>query len=265
MRWDRFSVDYYNLTAPPGPVATRLSRTDEMLSWKTGLVFKPRPNGSVYFGYGTSFNPSAEGLALTTATALLEPEESRSAELGTKWDFFRNRLSLNAALFRTDKLSARTTDPLTSAISLAGDQRVQGIELGASGLLTENWGIFGGYTYMESEVLNSANATEEGSALSRVPENSFNLWTTYRLPHGLTVGAGAQYVSEVDRSTTTQDQVVPGYWLYNAMASYEVNKNLTFRFNVNNVLDEAYVDRASGGHYIPGPARSFVFTAIFAF
>jgi len=263
LRWDRFAVDYYNRTATN--VVTDLSRTDETLSWQSGLVFKPRANGSIFFGYGTSFNPSAEGLSLTTATALLEPEESTNMELGTKWEFFRRRLALNAALFRTDKSNARTTDPLTSAITLAGEQRVQGVELGASGLLTENWGIFGGYAYMESEVLNSANATEEGSALARVPEHSFNIWTTYRLPFGLTLGGGAQYMGGVDRSTTTQNQVVPSYWVYNAMASYEVNKRLTLRLNVNNLLNEEYVDRVGGGHYVPGPTRSAVLTAIFAF
>ncbi|MFA6961216.1 MAG: TonB-dependent siderophore receptor [Opitutaceae bacterium] len=263
LRWDRFSVDYYNRTA--ANVVTALARTDEMLSWKTGLVFKPRPNGTIYLGYGTSFNPSAEGLSLGTSTALLEPEESTNIEIGTKWEFFRNRLALNAALFRTDKSNARSTDPLTSVVSLAGDQRVQGFELGASGMITENWGIFAGYAYMESEVLDSANATEIGSALARVPQNSFNLWTTYRLPFGLTLGAGTQYMDEVDRSTTTLNQVAPSYWLYNAMASYEVNKNLTLRLNVNNLTDEQYVDRVGGGHYIPGPSRSFILTAIFAF
>lgn len=263
VRWDRFAVDYYNRTA--ANVITDLSRTDEMFSWKTGAVFKPRPNGSLYIGYGTSFNPSAEGLTLSTASALLEPEENRSLELGTKWEFFRSRLALNAAVFRTDKTNARTTDPLTSVVSLAGDQRVQGVELGASGMLTENWGLFGGYAYMESEVLSSANASEEGSALARVPEHSFNVWTTYRLPFGLTLGGGAQYMDEVDRSTTTTNQVAPDYWLWNAMASYEVNKNLTLRLNINNVLDEEYVDRVGGGHYIPGAARSAVLTAIFVF
>lgn len=265
VRWDRFSVDYMNRTAAPALVTTNLSRTDEMFSWKGGAVFKPKPNGSVYFGYGTSFNPSAEGLSLSTATALLEPEENRTYELGTKWEFFRSRLALNAALFRTDKTNARTTDPLTSAVTLAGDQRVQGVELGASGMITENWGVTAGYAYLESEILSSANATEEGSALARVPEHSFNLWTTYRLPFGLTLGGGAQYVDEVDRSTTTTNQIAPSYLIYSAMASYEVNKNLTLRLNVNNLTDEEYVDRVGGGHYIPGPTRSFVLTAIFAF
>ena len=57
-----------------------------MVSWRAGAVYKPRPNGSVYVGFGTSFNPSAEGLALSAATVTLEPEKTRTVEVGTKWD-----------------------------------------------------------------------------------------------------------------------------------------------------------------------------------
>ena len=41
-----------------------LNRTDNMPSWRAAIVYKPLPNGSVYFAYGTSFNPSAETLSL---------------------------------------------------------------------------------------------------------------------------------------------------------------------------------------------------------
>lgn len=266
LRWDRFDVDYTSVAALPASTVTRLQRTDEMLSWKTGLVFKPRANGSLYAGYGTAFNPSAEGLTLTAVTALLEPEESRSLEIGTKWEFFGARLATSAALFRTDKINARTTTGLTGApTELAGDQRVQGIELGISGQVTEAWNLFAGYAYMESEVLDSNNATEIGSALARTPENSFNAWTTYELPFRIVLGAGAQFMDEVDRSTTTLNQITPAYWLYNAMLSYEANQVLTFRLNVNNLSDKAYVDRVGGGHFIPGPGRAIVLTAAFKF
>lgn len=268
VRWDRFSVDYHNsnpAAVAPAPTITNLDRVDEMLSWKTGVVFKPRANGTIYAGYGTSFNPSAEGLALTTATALLDPEENRSFELGTKWEFFRSRLALNAAVFRTDKTNARTTDPITSLVSLDGDQRVEGIELGASGMLTENWGLFAGYVYMDSEIRSSSNPAEVGSEVPRTPKHSFNVWTTYRLPFGLTLGGGAQYMDEVDRSSTTTNQYADSYIVWNAMASYDVTKNLTLRANVNNVFDNEYVDRVGGGHFIPGVGRTVTLTAIFAF
>jgi catecholate siderophore receptor len=275
LRWDRFDVDYYTRTAAtavPPSVETELSRTDKMLSWKAGAVFKPRPNGSIFVGYGNSFNPSAEGLALsdgtgrTPANINTAPEESRSMEIGTKWDFYNNRLSLSAALFRTDKVNARVADPTTPTVSvLDGEQRVQGIELGASGFITREWNVFAGYVYMDSEIRESSNPLEEGSRIARTPQHSFNVWTTYTLPFGLTLGGGAQYMGEVNRSTTPPITTVDSYLIYSAVASYEVNKNLTLRLNVNNITDEEYVDRVGGGHYIPGATRSFILTAIYAF
>ena len=61
------------------------------------------PIGSIYFDAGTSFNPSAESLSLSASTANLPPEKNRTYEFGTKWDFPHSRLSLRAAVFRTDK------------------------------------------------------------------------------------------------------------------------------------------------------------------
>ncbi|MCA1584550.1 MAG: TonB-dependent receptor [Acidobacteria bacterium] len=59
LRWDRFDVESRAITIDG--VVTELGRTDHMLSWRGGAVYKPRPFGSIYVGLGTSFNPSAEG------------------------------------------------------------------------------------------------------------------------------------------------------------------------------------------------------------
>jgi catecholate siderophore receptor len=106
LRWDRLSLDYETVNAA-GQTST-LERTDDMVNWRGGAVYKPRPNGSVYVGLGTSLNPSTEGLSLTAATATLDPEKSRSVEAGTKWDLFGGRLGLNTAVFNTSKTNART-------------------------------------------------------------------------------------------------------------------------------------------------------------
>ena len=66
LRFDRFQAET-EAVAVDG-VVTPFERTDNAVSWRGGAVYKPRPNGSVYVGYGTSFNPSAEGLALSAAT-----------------------------------------------------------------------------------------------------------------------------------------------------------------------------------------------------
>ena len=100
-------------------------------------MYKPVSYGSIYFDYGTSFNPSAEALALTvgpagTGTANLAPEFNRSYEVGTKWDLNNARFSLRADLFRTTKDNAREASPTNSLLYvLAGTQRVERRRTGA--------------------------------------------------------------------------------------------------------------------------------------
>lgn len=262
LRWDHFSVDYESVAV--GGAVTPFERTDEMLSWRAGVVHKPLPNGSVYASLGTSFNPSAEGntgLSLSDSTVLLEPEKSRGYELGTKWDLFDERLSLNAAIFRTEKTNARTPgiNPADPPTVLEGEQRVNGIELGVSGQVTDRWSSFFGYTYMESEILESNTAAEVGNELANTPDHSLSLWTTCRLPWGLEAGGGVQYVG--DRYTnTTNTRTAPGYWLFDAMAAWRLNERFALRLNFYNLADERYIDRVGGGHFIPGAGRSVALT-----
>lgn len=262
LRWDRFDIGFESVAVDG--VRTPFGRLDELVSWRAGIVNKPRPNGSIYVAAGTSFNPSAEagnGLTLNATTEDLEPEESRSYELGTKWDFPANRLSLTSAIFQTEKVNAKTPgiNPGDPATVLQGEQRIRGFELGLTGNITERWSTSFSYTFLKSRITKSNNAVEVGNEFANTPDHSVSLWTTYRLPRGVEVGAGGQYVGERKNSTTTV-RVAPPYTLYDAMISYPLNQLLSFRLNVNNLADERYIDRLSGGHFVPGPGRSVALT-----
>ena len=260
LRWDRFAVGYVS-TAVSG-VPTRFERTDTMTSGRAGVVYKPRPEGSVYVGYGTSFNPSAEGLSLSAANVDLEPEKTRNLEAGTKWDLFRQQLSATAAIFRTDKTNARTpgVNPGDPPTVLAGKQRVSGVEFGVSGRVRRWWTAIVNYAHMRSSIEASNTVAEVDQNLALTPEHTLSLWTTFDLPGGVGVGGGAQYMDSVFRNAVNTTSV-PSYWLINASASYAVNTHLTLRFNASNLADEPYVDRVGGGHYIPGPGRQLMVTA----
>jgi catecholate siderophore receptor len=267
LRVDRSEVDYTSTNLTNG-VVTDLHSEDSAVTWNAGAVYKPRPQGSIYAGAATSFNPSAD--AGTTGTALsdvptaannvnLEPERTFNVEVGTKWDLFNQRLSLGAALFRTEKTNARTRNLTSDPFVLEGRHRVDGIELTVAGTLAPRWTVFGGYAHMNSRIVESANPDEVDNNLALTPNNSFSLWTQYEFSWGLGVGGGAQFADNVFRNTINTLSI-PSYWLVNGMASYEINGHLTLRLNGNNLGDTAYVDRASGGHYIPGPGRSVVLT-----
>lgn len=271
-RVDVVDVDYSQTALATGDL-TRIRTSDSMVSWRGGVVYKPRPAGSIYFGYGTSFNPAVDAAATGAALSMaetaannptLEPEESRNYEVGTKWDVKRNRLSVTGAVFRTEKVNARTRNATSDPFVLAGRQTVQGVELGLTGSITERWTALASYAFMHSDIARSANAAEEGNNLALTPEATFNLWTTFSLPWDFTVGGGAQYMDTVFRNTTNTTSV-PSYWLVNTMASYKVNEGLTLRLNGQNLADIEYVDRVGGGHYIPGPRRQLILNADFSF
>jgi len=263
-RWDRFDVGTGSVAV--GGVMTPFDRTDHFLSWRAGAVYKPRSEGSIYAGYATSANPSAEGLALSAATVTLDPEHSRSVEIGTKWDLGRGRLSATAAVFRTEKTNARTPgiNPGDPPTVLAGEQVVHGTEFGVSGRLTRAWTMFGGYAFMDSTIAASNTPAETDNALALTPKHTLSLWSTYELPWHMSLGGGAQYMDAVFRNATNTARV-PSYWLFNTLASYRVNQHMTLRLNAQNLFDERYVDRVGGGHYIPGPGRQLVFGSDFHF
>lgn len=260
VRWDRFAVDYVSTAV--GGAKTVFDRTDSMTSGRAGLVYKPRPEGSIYAGFGTSFNPSAEGLSLTAANVNLEPEKTRNIEAGTKWDVLRQQLSLTAAIFRTEKTNARTPgvnagDPPTV---LAGRHRVEGFEAGVSGRIRNWWTAIVNYAHMRSTIDRSNTAAEVDQNLALTPENTLSIWSTWSAPGGIGIGAGAQYMDSVFRNAANT-AAVPSYWLLNATASYDVNTHLSLRLNGTNLADREYIDRIGGGHFVPGPGRQLFVTA----
>ena len=278
LRYDWIKGDAKNVALPAGTV-TRVDSRDKELSGRAGVVYKPAENGRVYLAYGTSFNPAAEALAstgaLTAAAADLSPEENETWELGTKWELLDNRLQLDAALFRVEKTNARET-MADGSTQLAGEQRVQGVELGATGRISQQWNVYANYTFLDSETLKAANtpdgAAREGQALANTPPRSFNLWTTYDLPAGWRLGYGARYASERNVTASTKAKL-DAYWVHNAMVGYKVNDELDLQLNVNNIFDKDYVlnvrqqvgaaARSSAIEY--GDARAAILSATYAF
>jgi len=255
----------------------KFGKTDDMFSWNTGVIYKPVPAGSFYLAYGTSFNPSSEALTLSAGTALVDPEESNTLELGTKWSVLKNRLAITAALFRTEKTNARTPDLTNTANSvLDGEQRVDGGEIGLVGQITPAWQMTASYTHLHGRVLKSnTKATagpatglevETGNELANVPANSATLWNTYQINSKWQVGAGAQFVGErYNNSNSTTRSLVDDYLVFEAMAAYQLTPKLNLRLNAYNLTNERYIGTVGGGHAIPGAARSAMLTASYQF
>ena len=260
LRWDRFDADGITTTGVP------VSRVDRMLSVRAGAVFKPLPQGAVYASYGTSLNPSLEGLSYNTANTVIDPEKTYTVEAGSKWDFFTGRMLVSGAIFRVEKQNARTPgilpgDPLQV---LEGKQRVTGLELSVEGNVTRAWQVLAGYTFLDSKTVDSNVPAEIGKELVNTPPQSFNVWTTYRLPSNFHFGGGARFV---DRrfGNTINTRFVDAYWTFDVMASYPISSHVDLKLNIYNLTDKLYFDRIGGGHIVPGPGRAAMLSTSFRF
>jgi len=304
LRAERYHVEIDSRTAAGAPTGALddFKDTDTTLGGKIGLVYKPAQNGSIYSAFGVS--------ALPPGSFLSNPDISRTGdnafpgfvegakgitsynyEVGVKWNFFNDRLSTTAAVFRTEKTDVPITgrDPGETVDSLKGygKQIVQGIEIGFAGDITEAWSIFGGLALTESERKHSAYLDEvrkraspgdygaydrtSGDELSFTPNISGNLWTTYRLPFGLTLGGGMQYVgSSYLGRPDDANRIIPNgmfgklqsYTVYNAMASYDLTENVYLRLNIDNITDEEYAASANwnGRRVVLGNPRTYMLT-----
>jgi catecholate siderophore receptor len=292
VRFDRFYTEEKSIAYPSpvmavaggpitqgAPTITYPTRLDRKPSYRAAFVYKPNSLGSVYFDYGTSFNPSAEALSLTTGpagtgTANLAPEFNRSYEFGTKWDLNNARLSVRADLFRTTKDNAREASPTNSLLYvLAGTQRVDGAEMEVNGRISDHVHLLSSYTYMHSEVVDSQYyPLAVGYPLANVPTNLFNLWATYEPIHRLTVGGGGNFVdSRTASSTVPLDPTtglikqVPSYFVLNAMGRFRLSEQLSLQVNIFNLADRNYIDEIHPAHIVPGAGTSGLFGLSFKF
>ncbi|WP_151726376.1 TonB-dependent receptor [Acinetobacter ursingii] len=262
-RWDKFETELttYKTIAATGVTTlanpTSVPSDSDYWSWNAGVTFKPTENSAIYASYATSATPvgidSSESSETAPSDAIkdLSPEKARTIEVGTKWDLFNKKLSATAAIFRTEKQNTRILIDANTTAN-AGESKVDGIELGLNGNITDKWAVSAGYTYMDSELVKAAYnvVINEGRQLTNVPRNSATLWTTYKVLPQLTVGAGAVAMDKVYGSNTAAIQKwVPGYVRYDAMVRYDVNKNINLQLNVNNVSDTRYFTKAYASHY----------------
>lgn len=289
LRLDRYDADYSARAActaalgncggqPVGTIVRNVANTsDTLFNWKLGVLFKPTANGSVYANYATSQQPPGGGTLEFSTSAnnannpVYDPQKSRTAEIGSKWNFAGDRLLLTAAVYDTRVENEVVQDPTDLQYYQTGSKRVRGIELSAVGSITQAWSVSAGFTTMDAKVLEGPAVSIDGTAvLSYTPDKAFTAWTSYVFPFGLSIGGGARYSGEMKRGrdgAVGTPAFIEDYWVFDAVASYAINDSLTLRLNANNVFDEAYVAgiNKSGYRYSPGAPRNYLLTATFRF
>ncbi len=269
LRYDDYSVEASNASGGDWT----------FLNYQVGLVYKPTPGSSVYASWATSATPptisagdqntgsgTGSGNLLTT---LLDPEETESFEIGAKANLFGDRLALSGAAFFLKRENAQIQIS-PGVFEQAGEAEVRGLELGVSGNITREWQVFGGYTWMDSELLAGAyNNVNVGDPLANTPEHSFSLFTTYRVIPSLSVGGGLYHVSDSFGGNQggagggANRVYAPAYTRVDLFASYDINETASLQLNVQNAGDEEYILRTNGVHHADvAPGRQAILTLL---
>jgi catecholate siderophore receptor len=252
-RYERFEVDFWNRRN-----GEALSRTDDLISPRAGLLYKPVEAVTFYGSYSVAALPSSgdQFSSLTTTTETLEPEKFKNYEVGAKWDVL-GRLSLAAAVYRLDRTNTTAPDPVDPTRTVqTGSQRTEGVELSVSGAITPDWQVIGGYTNQKAEITSTTSAAPEGARVALVPQNTVSLWNRYQAGSGLGFGLGVIYQDEmfagIDNTVT-----LPSFVRVDAAAYYSVNRWLRLQANVENVFDREYFPTAhSNNNITPGSPRA---------
>jgi catecholate siderophore receptor len=280
LRWDDYAVRGLSSAGAAVP-----ENSWDFVNYQIGLVYKPTANTSVYASYATSSTPptisagdqnnSGGNGSGNLASEILDPEDTENYEVGAKAELFGQRLTLSGALFQTVRNNAQVLID-TDLYAQVGEVKVKGLELGFSGSVTPAWTVFGGYTYMDSELVKGAvtivdgepvPSAFEGDPLANTPKNSFSLFTTYRVMPKLSLGGGVYYVG--DRFGGNQGGAgggtgavyAPSYTRLDLFASYDVTDRASLQLNVKNATDEEYIMRTNGVHHAdPAPARQAILT-----
>lgn len=264
LRWDKFETDYEEWRYTEAGDLTGNDRhvtEDREPSYRAALVYKPVEEGTLYLGWGTSFNPATEavsqidsGRGMSTPNIGLEPQENESVELGLKWSLLNGGMLLDASVFQIEKTGSYVSDPLNPGFNVeSGSQKVKGLSISANGSIGEIMQMLVGYTYLDGEKSNTLAGTKD--VMDNVPQNSFNFWINWAASNKLDFGGGVRFVDQRFWGTKS----VPNYWAFDAMMKYHWNDNLAFKLNLMNFTDEDYFDQLHNWHVFPGAGRSVVF------
>ena len=280
IRADKY--DYQLSTRNNQGVVTDYDYSDTLWNYHLGATYKIRPNWNVYASFATAseINGGESDVGTSTGYGGLttfggeiissKPETSRSLELGTKWNAMDGKLLLAAAIFQIEKSDVMEGAGYSSEGTFnTGANRVQGIELSASGNITDKLSAQAGAAFMKAEVTKSVNEANVGKTLSNFSDNHLFTQLKYQATPKFAFGGVAKYQSVMyagqpdtaarfDANTGKYTVPIPEYTVVDAFASYNFNKQLTARLNVNNLFDTDYflAGYQSGAFLYKGDARN---------
>ena len=192
------------------------------------------------------------------------------------------RLRVSGAIFRIEQdnfavpdidpdtglpyLIPGTVDPASKA---AMGTVSKGYELEMQGEVLPGWDISAGWSHFK------ATDADGNDVQAHQPRKVFRMATKYELGgalNGFSIGGSARWESRPPQTAANPATGViekvgqKAYWLVNLLGAYDINDQLSFQINVNNLFDKRYYNTNSWfGGYIYGEPRNVRATLSYGF
>jgi iron complex outermembrane receptor protein len=224
------------------------------------LVYKPVESWTLYASYIESLE-NGTIVANTTGTnaktytndgEILPPYMSKQYEFGAKTEL--GGVLLTLALFQIEKPSSLEINNNNGTYTLTQDglQQNRGLEFSATGKVTDDLSLYGGFTLLRARIKKSAYPAMVNSRATGVAEKMLKVFAKYDVPflEGLSIKGGAFYTGDIvpgagrgQSSTTPNKARIPGVTTFDLGASYHTiikDKPVSFDLNVQNLADKNY-------------------------
>lgn len=237
------------------------------LAPKFGAVYQiVKDKVSVFGNYMNGFKNIAPDFSSGVEVELV-PEYATQIEGGIKAELFNGKLSTTLSYYDitvNDAVRWVNTAGVWSQIQ-DGTKSSKGFEIEVIANPLKGWNIVFGYANNNSEFVEGADSVI-GKTPSAAPENTTNLWTSYKIPSGKIKGLGFGFgINSVSDSYVddTNTLLVPGYSIINS--SIFLDKP-SFRVGIkfNNMSNEKYWSNM-GGYVQPQKTKNAVVSFVYKF
>lgn len=261
-RWSRFSDKSRTVAPQPTSDWSEGAKVNGELTPYAGLIYHLTDDVTVYGSYSDTFMPQT---ARQASGELIQPRVGKQLEFGAKARVLDGALMLSAAVFQSRDVNRAYPDLNNPGFSLAaGEVKVQGWEVEASGQLLPGLDLTAGYTNLRTRyVVDRYN--EAGSPFSLYePKHSFKLFVNYRFSQEalsrLSIGGGLHVSSGIVGAGAAGVREQKGYAVASAHAAYQLTKDANITVVINNLFDRKYYERVGGlnTYNTPGEPRSVV-------
>lgn len=236
------------------------------LTWRAGAVFDVTSSTSLYGQLSRGTDPVSTLIGLNLANSTFSLTKVRQEEVGIKHLLPSKKGEMTLAIFHIAKEDILTQSPTNSAVSIqGGKQSSRGIEFSTTLLPIDHWRIDFNATLLNArfDELVQSGVSLAGNTPLNVPEKVANAWLYYQAP-AWEAGIGARYVGK-RYSDNANTGTVDSYTVYDASATWNINKQVSLRANVRNLTDKFYATTTYNTQQIIGAPRQLELTAEFRY